>query len=311
MTLLWAALVLLALWILVNIPTRRPDGELIKNLHPYRRMLGFMMPRRDDAVVFYDDDVRAEALLDYIERARGHLDLNVTHCLVKAAAIGLHKNPRMNQFVAGSRLYRRNHVAVTFSMKRKKLNKEAKLTAVKLRHPGGGDPRGACAPDQRADELRAYGRRDLHRQGAGPLLQVPQVRCELLHQGPVLGRLPQPVPGSFMESDGFYTSIFIANLGSLGMRAGFHHLYQQGTCPLFLMVGAIEDKPVVVEGKVVVRKMLHLRYTYDERIDDGLTSKYGMDSVKYALEHPDECFGPIGQAAAVPAEPSMETAERR
>ena len=97
----------------------------------------------------------------------------------------------------------------------------------------------------------------------------------------------------FIKNDGFYTSIFIANLGSLGMNAGYHHLYEYGTCPLFMMVGKIDERAVVVDGKVVPRKILPVRWTYDERIDDGLTSKYGMQSCRQALENPEEAFGPI------------------
>jgi len=99
------------------------------------------------------------------------------------------------------------------------------------------------------------------------------------------------LPWSYIRNDAFYTSMFIANLGSLGMNAAYHHLYEYGTCPLFLMVGQIEDRPAAVDGELALVKTLHLRWSYDERIDDGLTSKYGMATVKAALENPDEYFG--------------------
>ena len=77
------------------------------------------------------------------------------------------------------------------------------------------------------------------------------------------------------------------------MRAGFHHLYEWGNCPLFMMVGKIEDRPVVEDGKVVVQKTMHIRWTYDERIDDGLTSSYGMAAARKLLENPYEYLGCI------------------
>jgi hypothetical protein len=83
-----------------------------------------------------------------------------------------------------------------------------------------------------------------------------------------------------------YTSIFLANLGSLDMDPGYHHLYEWGNCPLFMMVGRIQDRPVVVDGELVVRKTLHIRWSYDERIDDGLNARFGIESVKRALEDP-------------------------
>jgi len=59
------------------------------------------------------------------------------------------------------------------------------------------------------------------------------------------------------------------------------------------MVGKIEERAVVENGQIVARKLLPVRWTYDERIDDGLTSKYGMQSCREALEDPDQYFGPL------------------
>ncbi|MBW2253746.1 MAG: hypothetical protein JRI25_04020, partial [Deltaproteobacteria bacterium] len=39
--------ILLVLWVLAEMKTSRPDGDLIK-VHPYRRMLTFVMPKRNE-----------------------------------------------------------------------------------------------------------------------------------------------------------------------------------------------------------------------------------------------------------------------
>ena len=130
----------------------------------------------------------------------------------------------------------------------------------------------------------------------------------------LLGSLPRPLllrgvqlarwldhhnllPGSFLENDPLYTSVFIANLGSLGMGAGYHHLYEWGNCPVFMMVGRVEERPAVEDGRVVVQKQLHIRWTYDERIDDGLTARHGLEAVKHALENPEATFGNLDQSS--------------
>ena len=277
-------------------PSQRPDGELVETPHPYRRMLPFMMRGRNESVVYYDDPARAEKLLDFIPRASKAFgfEVDITHCLVAACRKGLWENPRMNQFIAGRRLYRKKHNELTFSMKRKRMDKEAKLSAVKL-----------CVDDRNESFKQLCERINSH-------IHVERSGEETYSDKEVnlLSRIPRPimdagisalqwldyhnlVPGSFIHHDGFYTSIFIANLGSLGMHAGYHHLYEYGTCPLFMMVGKLEDRAVVEDGKIVARKFLPIRWTYDERIDDGLTSKYGMQSVREGLENPDEAFGPL------------------
>ena len=285
--------VLVVGYILLNAKVSRPDGTLVSKLHPYRRMLSFVMPTSNGSTVYFDDYIKADALLEYIERTREKFPIDITHLLVNAAVAGLRENPKMNTFISGQRLYSRNHVAVTFSMKRKKLNKEAKVTAVKLIVKDEEDFEDIC---KRMNKMINVERTE----------KVTDVDKELNF----FFRFPRPLmkfcmwfvwwadynnilPAFFTRDDGFSTSMFIANLGSLGMRAGYHHLYEFGNCPLFLMVGKIEERAWVVDGEVVPRKILHLRYTYDERIDDGLTSSYGMATVKRCLENPEEAFGAL------------------
>jgi len=299
---------LVLLWLLINLPRRRSDGELVTRIHPYRKMLPFIMVGRNESVVYFDDYVKADALLDYMQRVRKHYHVDVTHCLVAAGAVGLRANPRMNQYIVGRRLYARNHVALTFSAKRKKMDKEAKLAAVKLH----------IADDESFETI-------CHRINKKLGIERSEAKTYTDKELGIMTRLPRPLlraaiafvrwadyhsllPSGFIKNDGFYTSIFIANLGSVGMRAGYHHLYEYGTCPLFMMVGKIEDRPMVVDGKVVPVKTLHIRWSYDERIDDGLTSSYGMASVRNALENPDEVFGAVDLPAEEPAaqEPAGE-----
>jgi hypothetical protein len=275
---------------------KRPDGELVTRIHPYRKMLSYMMPTRNEAVCYYEDLINAEALQDYLVRASTAwgFEVDIVHCLVAAAVGALHENPKMNQFVVGKRLYARNHVAITFSMKRKKLNKEAKLSAIKMHFD---DPAESFPSICRRINEKISHERTTKKTSSDKELEI-------------LTHLPRPLlsgvlsvvdwldyhnllPLSFIRHDAFYTSMVIANLGSLGMRAAYHHLYEYGTCPLFMMVGQVEERAMVVEGKVVVQKILPIRWSYDERIDDGLTSKYGMQSVRLRLENPAFYFGEI------------------
>lgn len=286
------ALALLAAWIGLNAKTSRPDGEIVKKVPAFRRILGVIMPARNDAVVYFDDFVDAEKLLAYLEEAekRG-LKVDVTHCVVAAAGLGLARVPRMNQFIAGGRLYKRKGRWITFSMLRKRMNTRAKLTAVKLQ----------MFDQETFSELceRINGEVRVERSDAETYTDRELNFFNLFPQWVLSGAFWifkklnhfNLLPDSFIRSDAMFTSVFVANLGSLGMGAGYHHLYEWGTCPLFMMVGQIEDRPVVVQGQVVVRKILHLRYTYEERIDDGLNAKYGIEACREVLEDPFRHLG--------------------
>jgi hypothetical protein len=293
---IWIILaVLLVGWVLVNLPRRRSDGELIAKVHPYRRMLPHIMVGRNESIVLYDDYVKVDALLDYIARARQALgtEVDITHCLVASVARGLLGNPCMNRFVAGKRLYQRKHREITFSMKRKRMDREAKLSAVKLRFNGDEPFAEICRRINAKIVVERSGQETYSDKELGIMTRLPRPLLSLCIRLVRWADYHNLLPASFIDNDGFYTSLFIANLGSVGMRAGFHHLYEYGTCPLFLMVGRIEERPWVVDGKVVPLKLLHLRYSYDERIDDGLTSRFGIDAVREGLESPDQILGPL------------------
>jgi hypothetical protein len=242
-------------------------------------------------LVYFESFIDAEALIAYLEQARRRFDVDISHCLVAAGALLMLENPPMNRFSAGRRLYQRKGVSVTFSMKRKALDRAAKLATVKMRVEPGETFRGFCerinsliAVERSGERTYADKEFDVFEAMPRPLMRTGVALVKLLDYYNLL-------PASFIDNDPLYTSMFVANLGSLGMNPGFHHLYEWGTCPAFLMAGKIEDRPVVAEGRLAVRKILHVRWTYDERIDDGLNARFGLATAQRALENPFEYFG--------------------
>ncbi len=278
----------LLMFVLVNLKTSRPDGVLVRNLHKYRTMMFYVMPTRNESVVYFDDYCDAEQLLKYTKAASEKLgtDVGITHAIVAACATAFAENMAMNKFVSGYRLYERNDVWISFSMKRKRLDKAAKLAVVKQKMTGEHTFASLCAEVNAKINVERSGKKtyadkeyDLFTAIPRPFLYRLQSFVRQLNYWNLL-------PNSFIEPDPMHTSLFIANLGSVGMGAGYHHLYEWGTCPLFLMVGKVEDRAVVRDGEVVVRPMLNLRFSYDERTDDGFTAGGGITSIREIIEDP-------------------------
>ncbi len=269
----------------------RPDGELIKGVHPYRRLMAHIMPTRNESVVYFDTFARADKLVEYIKQAHAKFGADMTHALVGATAIALAENPRMNRFLAGRRLYQRKGSFVTFSMKRQKLGREAKLSAVKLEMLQGETFRGLCDRINGHVEVERSGKKTSADKEFDLFNMMPRLALDAAVGAFRALDYLNVLPRFFIEGDAMYTSLFVANLGSLGMAPGFHHLYEWGTCPLFMMVGQLEQRPLVEDGQVVVRTVLPIRWSYDERIDDGLNARFGIDSCNRVLESPFESLG--------------------
>ena len=80
--------------------------------------------------------------------------------------------------------------------------------------------------------------------------------------------------------------------GSVGLEAAYHHLYEYGTIPIFVTVGRIGRVPVVLEdGSVASRESFALRYTYDERVEDGFYAARALERLKALLEDPAQLAG--------------------
>ncbi len=297
----WIVVIVVGVLILfrlsLELKTSRKDGKLA-SVHPYRRMMPMIMPSKMESVVYFEQWLPTDKLKAYLEEHGKELGCNMTHILVAAVARGLHLHPELNRFIAGQRVYQRNGVWLSFSMKRKKLDAKAKIATVKLEVPEGMDLKGLC--DQvnerigveRKDE-DTYLDKELSLFFKLPhfVLQRSARWLKWLDEHHLL-------PYSFIKDDAMFTGIFIANLGSLGMGAGYHHLYEWGNCPLFLMIGQTETR-VFDDGEGGYRSEegVWLKFTFDERIEDGLSARRGLDSMFEALEDPVAAFGDGGDVA--------------
>ncbi len=77
-------------------------------------------------------------------------------------------------------------------------------------------------------------------------------------------------------------SLTVSNLGMFGIRAGTP-VINLGE-PILVFVGAVADRPVVVNGQVAVRPMLTLSIAYDHRVADGVAASQFTRGLKESLE---------------------------
>jgi pyruvate dehydrogenase E2 component (dihydrolipoamide acetyltransferase) len=63
--------------------------------------------------------------------------------------------------------------------------------------------------------------------------------------------------------------------------------------PIFLAPGAVQDVPVVEDGKVVPGKVMNLNASFDHRFIDGFHAGVLAKTVKEMMENPFEKFDPV------------------
>lgn len=77
-------------------------------------------------------------------------------------------------------------------------------------------------------------------------------------------------------------TLTVSNLGMFGVRFGTP-VINLGE-PILVFVGAVEDRPVVRDGQIVIRPMMTLSIGYDHRIADGVAASQFTRGLKKALE---------------------------
>ena len=113
-----------------------------------------------------------------------------------------------------------------------------------------------------------------------------------------------------MRDDPFFASLFLANLGSVGLSDTFHHLYEYGTVSIFGVVGTVRPTLVPVRGGTVVRELLSVRWTLDERVNDGFYAARSLRIAQDVLEDPEQASSVRRSAAVLPTPEAWERAAR-
>ena len=72
-----------------------------------------------------------------------------------------------------------------------------------------------------------------------------------------------------LSSDSF-GSFVVSDIGSFGLTTGMAALFPAAKIPAVIIMGKMEDKPVVRDGEIVIRTILPLTGTFDHRIVDGM-----------------------------------------
>ncbi|HEU4946149.1 MAG TPA: 2-oxo acid dehydrogenase subunit E2 [Kribbella sp.] len=287
----------------------RRDGRLAEGVPNSRAIMPYIMRRRTESTVYFEQTVDMSRAQEWLERwnAAGGPRAGMFSLVLHLVAQMLHARPRLNRFVARRRLYDRDGVYLSFGAK-KQLTEDAPLQMVKRRF----EPDESLAEMVRSlDEAVTFARSDQPSdvdKELKLLLSLPtpvlDVAVSLFHWLDARGALP----GLLTRSDPMYSSAVISNLGSLKTDAAYHHLYEHGNCPLFLVVGRVRQTPVADDdGTVRIRPLLALRWTFDERIEDGL---YAANSAEWLRQRLEDPFRYLGEPEKALIEPARQAGER-
>ena len=266
---------------------RRNDGVYIKSREAYSRLMPHIMPTRAQSLVFYPIELNVENALRYMDEKRAQgIKLTLFNLVLAAIARTAMEYPKINRFVAGRRLYAHKQFLAAYVVKRQ-MTLEGDDSLVKVVfEPDKTLFDTATAMNERRREVKKGSQ-----EGVDKIIvffsKLPRFAlCMVASLIDVL-EFYDMLPHSFTESLPYYCSVFASNLGSIGADAPFHHLYEWGTCSIFLTLGRTFDKLVLDEdGSVRNAKHVNIRTTIDERICDGFYLSRALDRFSKLMQDP-------------------------
>lgn len=255
----------------------------------FNAIFPFIMKGRNESIAYYPVVVDAENLLAFVEATKGTEDeLSLFEAILLALVRILRERPTLNRYIIGRRLYQRRDVELSFVARRQytldssetnvfvsvRPEDDAEAALRKIR----GEIRTAKSGEQKSDD----GLIDL-------FLRLPRSVLQLAVNLLSMWDFYVDTPAFLRGIDPLRCSAYVANLGSVGMGAAYHHLFEWGTCSLFVTIGQVKPTVVVGEdGNPAVRRTVELKIALDERIADGYYDARALELFDTYLNHPEE-----------------------
>jgi hypothetical protein len=264
---------------------RRPDATLVTDLPTMRRFMPYISPRRNDSLFYMMQDIEVEAAFEFLAKANrerpAERRITLWHLFLRSVSQGFYLRPRVNRFVKGGRLWQRDGIWMTFSAKREIVDGSPLITIKRRFYPEEESLEEMV--DALYDKLSAgrAGRKTTSDKEMSLMLRLPGFATwALLGLARVADRFGL-LPRAMIDADPLFTTLFLANLGSIDYPAGFHHLWEYGTASFFGVMGKVEPG----EGG---RRKMTVAWTYDERVEDGLYSYHTLAGIRERLESPEQ-----------------------
>jgi pyruvate/2-oxoglutarate dehydrogenase complex dihydrolipoamide acyltransferase (E2) component len=267
----------------------RHDARRVRDLDSMHQFMPYVLTKRCDSEVYINEKVDVTEALKYInERNESDPDRKFTlfHLILAAFAKTIIHRPYLNRFISGRRYYERYEVSFSFVIK-KQFSDKGEESLMILRSNG----------DSTLDQISQKVREAVHevREAGGNDLDgildflVKFPRPVLRGFSALLNLLEyyNCMPKFLSDVDPYYTTVLIANLGSIKCGAPYHHLTEYGTNSVMVTVGEIhKDNLIDKDGNFHVRDVVEMGITIDERIGDGFYFAKSIKLFKHLLNNP-------------------------
>ena len=266
----------------------RSDGRKIKTLPAFFKVIPSVMLERNDSQVLYKQDIPIKYLDEYIDnKAKDGIKIAYMHIIYAAIVRVIAERPRLNRFVMNGTTYARNKIYVSLAIK-KNLTDDGVETTTKIEYQGTETifdiKQKLDAIIEQNKEVEANNETDKLAKTLGliptGLIRVAVKFLKFLDRHGLL-------PKAIIKASPFHTSVFLTNVGSLGIDTIYHHLYNFGTTSMFFSMGKKKKNFIYEDEEIKEEKCITLAFVGDERICDGYYYANSFKSLFRYLKKPE------------------------
>lgn len=272
----------------------RRDATLVRDLDSMHVFMPIMMPSRADNEAFIQELVDLSAVEAYLEKKNAQdpkYKYTFFQVILAALARTIEMRPRMNRFIIGDRYYDRDDITFSFIVKKEFSDHSDEAVMILKYDPTSEKAAIDMIHDKICDfvySVRSSNQKDGTTDILDTLAKAPmwlrRLIISLLRSLDEHGHMPKDLA----REDPYNSTVFISNLGSIKLNAGYHHLSNWSTNSVFVVVGEKHMQPFyAADGTVTVKPALNLGLTLDERIADGYYYSKTVHLLKKFLAEPE------------------------
>jgi len=280
-----------------------PNLELVKkkDVSPFRKIAIGTWTTAYDPSVYGTMELPMDKAMDYIQEFREKTGkrLTVTHLLARAVAEALKRCPDANAILRFNRIYLRKRIGVFMQVVMTDEG-EDKIDLSGVTIYDVADKSLAELADEVQEKV------DVVRKRKDPALEKSRnsfrfvpfflLNFFLKFLSFLSVTLNLDLRWMGIPQDGF-GSIMITNIGTLGLDLAYVPIVPWSRVPMLLATGEVQERPMVEDGEIVIRKTMKVSATFDHRIIDGFHASVMSRTMRKWLEDPYDNFGPIPGAS--------------
>ncbi len=249
---------------------KRSDGKELKKVDAEFRLIPNLMVERNDAQVFFNQDVPITEINKYID-AKSEEGIKLTLLDIVFAAIVriIAERPKINRFSINGRTYARNDITLCMTIK-KSMSDDSEESNLKLYFSGTENLfevrdklQNAIAENKGDSESSSTDK------AADTLSKIPTSFLKIVLKFVRFLDKHNHLPKFLIKVSPFHTSAFVTNVGSLGIDSIYHHLYNFGTTSMFFAIGKKKKSYVFEDEEIKQERCVNIAFVGDERICDG------------------------------------------